>query len=203
MKSSNQLQHRTGRPRSEKSHHAILKAAQEILIKDGLQGITMEGVAALAGVGKTTIYRRWKTKEDLIAEVLESISNDVEIPDSGSTLADLQALTENLSRSVNAIYGISLPPVIKILIGIVENTQLMEVYRRHFILPRRNALIFILERGKSRGEIRSEVNTGTIVDMIVGAYFYSTVIFPNSPTSSNSLSEVVTLLMKGIALEQG
>lgn len=199
MKLTDQNQQKTGRPRSEKSHQAILNTAKEMLIKNGLHGMSIEAVASQAGVGKTTIYRRWKTKEDLIAEVLENINNNVEIPDTGSTYEDLLSFTDHMTRSVDSIYGISLPPVVKIMTGIIENPQLMDVYRRHFILPRRNAFLSILERGKRRGEIRQEADSDTIVEMIVGAYFYSSIIFPKE--TSHSLHETITTIMKGIAVQ--
>ena len=59
-----------GRPRSAQAHRAILDATIELFVESGYEGLSIEGVAARAGVGKTTIYRRWSSKEDLIVDAI-------------------------------------------------------------------------------------------------------------------------------------
>ena len=82
---------RPGRPRSAEAHAAILRAALELAVSGGLSGLSMEAIAARAGVGKATIYRRWKTKEALFAEAIGSIAVMPDIPDTGTVRGDLDA----------------------------------------------------------------------------------------------------------------
>lgn len=80
-----------GRPCSVESHQAILEAALELMAVEGIQGTSMEAIAAHAGVGKTTIYRRWPTKEALIADALGELHIHIHFVDTGHFRADLVA----------------------------------------------------------------------------------------------------------------
>ncbi len=199
MKQSDDVNRKPGRPRSADTHQAILKATKMLMLELGLHGISIEGVAARAGVGKTAIYRRWNSKEDLVAEVLRGIGNKVEIPDTGNTIIDLISFTDNIVKSVSSIYGVTLPPVVKILVGIIDNPQLMEVYRKHYIAPQRQGFVVILERGKKRGEIYEDIDIDFAIDMIVGTYFYSVMLNPEEFSSEAWTQKVVSYLLNGIA----
>ena len=87
-----------GRPRSEQADQAILDATLRMLGTHGVGGTTIEGVAADAGVGKTTIYRRWPTKTDLILAAISNIVPPGEPPDTGSMAGDMAALAETQRR---------------------------------------------------------------------------------------------------------
>ncbi len=79
---------KVGRPRSEKSHRAILDATLELLAEQGFDGLSIEGVADRAGVGKTTIYRRWANKEALVAAALQDMRSSLEMPQPGRDLRE-------------------------------------------------------------------------------------------------------------------
>src|SRR5438067_8052092 len=81
-----------GRPRSARAHRAILAAALALLAEEGFEAMSMEGVAARAGVGKSTIYRRWASKEALLIEAVSSIHAEAPIVDTGNIRDDLLAL---------------------------------------------------------------------------------------------------------------
>jgi AcrR family transcriptional regulator len=87
-----------GRPRSAESHQAILQATLELLSEVGFDAMSIDAIAARAGVGKTTIYRRYSGKEELVADAIESLRQDVVIPDTGHLWSDLDALIENASQ---------------------------------------------------------------------------------------------------------
>ena len=87
-----------GRPRSAKSHQAILKATLELLGEVGFESMSIEAISTRAGVGKTTIYRRYSSKEELVADAIESIRQDVVIPDTGNLWSDLDLLIENAAQ---------------------------------------------------------------------------------------------------------
>jgi len=89
MKISDYTSRGPGRPRSKKSHEAILSATRDILMDEGVHELSIEGVATKAGVGKATIYRHWKSKEELISEAIGTIADEIEIPDTGNAINDL------------------------------------------------------------------------------------------------------------------
>ena len=78
--SSSQAGPSAGRPRSEEAHQAILAATLELLAEGGYSALTVEGVAARAGVGKATIYRRWASKLPLVIEASKQINRPPEAP---------------------------------------------------------------------------------------------------------------------------
>ena len=83
---------RGGRPRSSETELAILHATRELLIECGVRKLTIEKVAAHAGVAKTTIYRRWRDKDELaLAVVLDMVEQVVMLPELGNTRADQDA----------------------------------------------------------------------------------------------------------------
>ena len=88
-----------GRPRSEKAHQAILESTLTVLGESGIAGLSIEAVAARAGVGKATIYRRWESKEELILAALAIMSPAGPVPDTGSLEGDLTALAQGTGRA--------------------------------------------------------------------------------------------------------
>jgi AcrR family transcriptional regulator len=85
-----------GRPRSERSHLAIVKATLELLVEVGYARITMEEVQRRAGVGKATIYRRWASKEELVKDAIQHFSAELPVPDTGSLKGDYAAISTAL-----------------------------------------------------------------------------------------------------------
>jgi AcrR family transcriptional regulator len=89
---------RPGRPRSEQADQAIIDAALEVFAESGPHGLGIEQVAARAGVGKATIYRRWPGKEDLLLDAIGALHMPLPQPQGRSVRADLAALVEALCR---------------------------------------------------------------------------------------------------------
>src|SRR5260370_10613411 len=89
-----------GRPRSAQAHKAIIDATLELLAEEGFQGLSIEEVAARAGVGKTTIYRRWPSKDELVMEAIRQVQIDVPAIDIGNFRNDLAALIKTVYQSL-------------------------------------------------------------------------------------------------------
>ncbi|MFT9816080.1 TetR/AcrR family transcriptional regulator [Lysinibacillus sp. NPDC056185] len=199
MKISDYTKKSPGRPRSKKSHEAILAATREILRNEGVHGLSIEGVAKAASVGKMTIYRHWKSKEELISEAIGTIADEIEIPDTGNFLIDFTTVLHGMVDVANDA-AISSPHTLKkIVSGMIENPALMEVYKEQFIIPRRKVLIEIIEKGIERGEIDRDINIDHLIDIIGGSYFYTILINDEQISADAWIERIKPIIVNGIA----
>jgi AcrR family transcriptional regulator len=161
-----------GRPRSDRSHQAIITATQELLVERGYRALTIEGVAARAGVGKQTIYRWWPSRAALVLEAYLVASDRVRLPSphSGSTREDVRALIGWLAAVLAEPTG---GRVVAGLVGDLQHdSDLAEGFRQDVVPARREAMLAALERGRERGEIRADADLELAVDALHGAVFY-------------------------------
>jgi AcrR family transcriptional regulator len=162
---------RPGRPRSAEADEAILEAAVDLFAEGGFDGLTVEGVAARANVGKATIYRRYPCKVDLVIAASRSFALDGDDlpPDTGDTRADLHALVEWLIAMVTTTpIGRALPMMV------ADRTRVPELAEAHRVLvqEKRARHREVLQRGIDRGDIRSDVDLEAVIDAYVGPIFY-------------------------------
>lgn len=188
---------RPGRPRSAESHAAILRATLQLAIEDGLAGMTIEAVAARAGVGKTTIYRRWSSKQELMAAAVRFIAHDLDVPDTGSLRGDYLALARAAIGSL-APGALKLMP--RLMLEAADDPELFAVCREVLIDPRRAALRAILERAIARGEARAGIDLDVAIDVLIGPMIYRTLISGADPAALAGLPEsVFELVARGLA----
>lgn len=160
-----QLQRAPGRPRDERAHRAILDAALERFIAEGYEAMSMEAIAADAGVGKATIYRRWHSKAELVSEAIGGLAEDIVVPDTGSVRADLIRLASYIHESAGSTMGRCFGR----MVGEMDtNPELGQVYWDNVILPRRRLLRSLFKRGLERGELRHDLDLDLAVDMLAG-----------------------------------
>jgi AcrR family transcriptional regulator len=172
-----------GRPRSELADQAILSAALALFIEHGVDGTSIEQIAEVAGVARTTVYRRWSSKEALIAQAIaaargaperEVIASRVPLTRLGERLAD--ALVETVTAP-------NYHKVVARLVGSLPSCpELMAVYWQLYVLPRREMVRQILERARAAGLIRAEADAETLLDLIGGAIMYHLLIRPGERT---------------------
>jgi AcrR family transcriptional regulator len=157
--------------RSESSHRAIIAATQELLVDVGYRKLTIEGVAARAGVGKQTIYRWWPSRAALALEAYLAGSDALQPPpDSGS-------VREDVRRLLGWLVAVLAEPIGgRVVAGLVADLQhdpeLAERYHRDVVPARRRAMLDALERGRERGELRADADLELAVDALHGAVFY-------------------------------
>jgi AcrR family transcriptional regulator len=161
---------RPGRPREARADRAILAAALELIAKDGVHGLRMDDVAERAGVGKAAIYRRYRSKDELVAATVAALVSEIAIPDTGSTRGDLLALM----RDAVALYGDPIRGgVMPSLIGAMrQHPDLARAIRRDVVDARRQALRAVLARGVQRGDLAADLDVELALDMLGGALFY-------------------------------
>lgn len=160
-----------GRPRSDASRHAILKAAYQILRESGFAGFTVEGVAARAGAGKATIYRWWQTKGRLAIEAfLLAVAPQLDAaPETGNALADLRAHVHKAAT----IYRGRAGQLLRELIALgQEDAETSRVLRTDFVAPRYGKAIGLLERAKAAGELAPGVDIEVLADALWGPIFH-------------------------------
>ena len=188
-----------GRPRSARAHQAILDAALELLAEEGFEGMSVEGIAARAGVGKTTIYRRWATKEDVIIDAVRGIHAEVPVIDTGNLRDDLLTLAKGTQREGprSAIERL-LPRALSVA---QTNPAVFEVYRERLIAPRLKVIRQLIERAIERGEVRADLDPQLVVDMFTGALFFRMLITSHvAPPPPDFAEQLVNTLWHGIAV---
>jgi AcrR family transcriptional regulator len=181
-----------GRPRSEEAHKAILDATLELLVEVGFSGLTVEGVAQRAGVGKATIYRRWPSKLPLVVEAFSQLPALEEI-DSGNLALDLTAMLRSYLQIVNQT---PLATVLPSLAGErAHNPELAKLFDP-VMRERRQPLIRALERAVARGELPAGLDIDLAADLIVGPIAVK--VMNGSRVSPRSVGPIVELALRGI-----
>jgi AcrR family transcriptional regulator len=156
-----------GRPRSEQAEQAIIKATLELFAEKGPDGLCVEAVAARAGVGKATVYRRWKNKEDLLLAALGSLKSPLPAPATGSVRDDLIAMVTVMSQD-------AVDPARQrqytLLLGEGEKyPKLMARYAETVVEPRRDLIRSVLRRGIEAGQIRPDLDIEVAMLTLTGA----------------------------------
>jgi AcrR family transcriptional regulator len=155
-----------GRPRSEEAHRAILDAAIDLFVDQGFEAMSMEGIADRAHVGKTTIYRRWPSKEEVVVDAIDELIMDVEPPDTGSLRRDLvELLTQLQAVLTSSRAGEVFPRMIPHVAG---GTPLGRAYLRRVIEPRFAMLRSTLGHAVERGELPAGVDPELLRGLLVG-----------------------------------
>jgi AcrR family transcriptional regulator len=154
-----------GRPRSAEAEQAILEATLRLVAEHGVAHLTIEGVAAEAGVGKTTIYRRWETKTELIIAAVSQLAPPPgEFPDAGSFVGDMQALGDLQRRRTAGSLLLTAAP--RVLADAADDPELHAGFVQHVVKPLRAMIAAIVERAQARGELRSDIDVEAVVDLI-------------------------------------
>ena len=186
-----------GRPRDPKLDTAIITATLELLAEGGYAALTMEAVAAQAGVGKATLYRRWAGKEQLVIEAVASLTEQPE-PDGRSGVRDeLVALLEAVRRkSDSSLAGKIFPR----LIGeSADNPELMQRYREQVLDPRRARFRACLQRAVDEGRVRPDLDLDHGIDLIVGPMAYRNLIRRDPAPDAGLAGRIVDDVLAGLA----
>lgn len=159
---------RTG-GRSARVREAILAATLGELLANGYVGLCVEGVASRAGVNKTTVYRRWPTIDDLLANALGEWSLDIQVPDTGSLEGDLLALGKELADLLNGGVGREIAAVV--LTAGLRSAPLGEATRNYFDRQAVRAIPTI-ERAIQRGELPLNADPNAVLTTFRAPLFY-------------------------------
>lgn len=182
-----------GRPRSEPRSAAVLAAALAEIAAHGIAGMTIESVAARAGVSKATIYRRWPDKIALALAALESL-RELALPDTGNLVDDLRAIRRDLLELVSSS---SLGDVLPALMAERRRSEHAEAIRR-YVEGRSRPFIVVVERAIARGELRSSLPAGLIAHAISSPLAMS-VLNRDEPLTDKEWTQVVRAFLSGLS----
>ncbi|MCF4140383.1 TetR/AcrR family transcriptional regulator [Streptomyces sp. Tue 6430] len=194
---------RTGRPRSAAADAAILSATRQALVELGWSRLTLGDVAARAGVAKTTLYRRWPGKNELVVDAVAELFGELELPDRGSLAADIEGVVLRFAAIL------ARPEARSGLMAVVaESTRdeaLRERIRASVVEPQKDLVLEGRARAQTRGELPPETDPAEaartvdlIFDVVAGAVVHRTLVSAE-PADEAWVRELTRLLLHGLA----
>jgi AcrR family transcriptional regulator len=193
---------RTGRPRSAAADTAILAATREALVELGWSKLTLGDVAARAGVAKTTLYRRWSGKSELVVDAVAELFGELELPDRGSLAADIEGVVLQFA-------AILARPEAKsgLMAAVAESTRddaLRERIRASIVDPQKDLVLEGRARARARGELPPESDpedaartVDLIFDVVAGAVVHRTLVSAE-PADEEWVRRFTTVLLGGL-----
>lgn len=164
---------RRGRPRSQATHDAILDAVCDILVTGGYSEVSMDRVAAAAGVGKHSLYRRWTSKAPLVAEAVMNAygqQSPLQLPDTGDVEADLRTWLLGQARYFGLERNVALSRALAV--ASADDAGDKEALDRQLAGPHRDALLHRLRAAAAGGEIRADADIEAVAEALIGAMLY-------------------------------
>jgi AcrR family transcriptional regulator len=190
---------RGGRPRSSETEQAILQVTRELLVEAGVQGLTIEKVAARAGVAKTTIYRRWRDKDELaLAVVLDMVEQVVKLPELGDTRAELLAF---VNAAVQVLGSTLMGRVMQGLVSdLATDPELARAFRDRVVSVRDAEVERLVERGIARGDLRPDTDPESAHELLIGPVYYR-LLLTGQPLDRAFAKRNVDAVMRAFAPE--
>ncbi|MFV0127062.1 TetR/AcrR family transcriptional regulator [Streptomyces sp. HMX112] len=169
-----------GRPRDSRAHKAILTAAAELVTELGYAATSIGAVAARAGVGKDTVYRRWSGKAEVVYEAVFTDAEAAPVPDTGSLNGDLTALLEALIQEFSTPAAAAALP--GLLADFAARADLQARIRSQFLAPAKESLVVVFERAARRGEADPGLPVDLVLDTLAGAVFFHVGLVGGEPS---------------------
>lgn len=160
---------RRGRKRDLSKDVAVLDAAVKVLAAEGLAGMSMDRVAAAAGVSKVTVYTRWRSKAELVGAALSHLQVDQVPESSGRVRDDLVALLDAMRKQYDEVGGMAI--IGTCLADEPVSGDLLALIRQSTLLPRREHFARAIRGGVQRGELRPDTDVDRTVSMVIGNFY--------------------------------
>jgi AcrR family transcriptional regulator len=189
-----------GRPRDIAVDTAIAAATESVLLSDGYGAVNIDRVAKLAGTTRAAIYRRAKTRGELVVGLLISRFGSDPAPDSGELRRDLQLL-QQLQRAFFA------DPVVRAALGgvlgdITSDQDLSSAFYERFMAPRRRSVAAMLDRAAERGQIAPVEEPRIISDLLTGPLLLRAVLPAIGPIDDRLIAETVNAALSACGGER-
>lgn len=172
---------RRGRPRSPLVHATILDATRALLVEKGYADVSMDRVASRAGVGKQTLYRRWPSKAQLVAEAVmdaHQSGGSFALPDTGDVAADLRDWIRRYADAVAPSQNAAL--VRALAAAAAEDLRDGEALYRQLTGPQHDAVMQRLRLGIDAGQVRTDADVEAVADALIGTILYRVLAHPTT-----------------------
>ncbi len=187
-----------GRPRDAEVDRRVLRAAHDLLLRKGYTSLSIDEVAERAGSAKSTLYRRWPTKDHLILSVIAQMQDDVPIPDSGDLRGDLRYYLNEVAGGLDSMRkagrGDEVDDRSAGLVGelagvAARHRDLGELLRSVF--ERRSAVaIGLLTSATARGALRADADPAVLLDQLIGPIYYR-ILVTGAPIDPDYLDQLI------------
>jgi AcrR family transcriptional regulator len=182
-----------GRPRSDAARRAIHEAALRLLATGGYRALTMERIAAAAGVGKQTVYRWWPSKAAVVLDALAAHADaDIAVPDTGDGVKDL---TRFLAATFRALRNGDAPIVRALMAEAQHDATFARNFWTELIAQRRDAMRTILSRAQARGELAADTDLDLLVDLAYGVMWYR-LLLDNAPLTDAAAATIAAVVFR-------
>src|SRR3954470_4958434 len=173
---------------------AVLSATLDVLVEAGYEGMSVESVAARAGVHKTTVYRRWPTKAALVAAAAADRSEQlVPVPDTGSLVGDLTALGQSIADNLSSELGGGLA---RTIVAAASASDEVAQVNREFWSVRLALTEAIVDRAVERGEVSADVNRRAVIETLIGP-IYVRLLLTGEPFDAPFVADVAAMVARG------
>ena len=187
---------RPGRPLEARPREAAIQATLDLIAEHGIRGLTTNAVAARAGISKATLYRRWRSKQELVVDAIAALVSDISVPDTGTTHTDLLELMRAAVRVYSGSREAGVMP--SVIDAMSRDAELAGAVRNTFLARRRAALRAVLERGMRRGDLRADLDVELALDVLGGPLFYRLLV-TGGPIDDQLAEGVADLIVRGFA----
>lgn len=198
MTSPGPSKQRRSRPggRSARVRTKVLTAALDAVAETGYDAMSIEGVAAAAGVHKTTVYRRWPSKAQLVIDaLLQRSQNEISVPDTGSLAGDLGALGHAVAASLRTTEA---QRFARSLVAAAAASPELAREAEAFWAERVRQNRIIIERATDRGEASTSADAGLLIEMLLGALWFR-MLFAGEPPDDSTVRQVADVIAGGAA----
>jgi AcrR family transcriptional regulator len=186
-----------GRPRDPEATASILRVALELGEESGFDGLTVEGIAARAGVAKTTIYRRWPNAWAIVMDAfLAEVTRTAPLQERATARESFAASMRLLARAYRGRQGKILRP----LLGRAQvDANLREAVRKRWVEPRRQVAREIIRRGIESGELRAGLDADVVLDALYGPFYHRLLApYDDSAISDAYVDSLVDTVFRGL-----
>lgn len=187
---------RGGRPRSQEIHNAILQTTFDLVLRDGFRAVSIESIAATAGVSKATIYRRWPNKASVVMDAFTLKAG------SGSLFPKTSSATESIRLQMHAMaksFRGSDGTLVKSLLAEAQfDPELAKAFRQRWTTPRRKLGIAVVRDAIRQGEMSLDTNAEDVIDILYGPIYYR-LQMGTGPLSSEYVERIFRRAMNGLS----
>jgi AcrR family transcriptional regulator len=184
-----------GRPRSEQRHNAILQAAIDLVLELGFRAVSLESIAAKAGVAKTTIYRRWPNKAAVVMDAfMLRFGSGTQFPTAKKVTDSIRLQMRTMARAFRSKDG----ALVKALLAEAQfDEELATAFRERWTLPRRKMALAVFQKAISQGELRSDIDIEATIDLLYAPMYYRLQMGTES-LSDAYIDEIFDQAMQGL-----